>query len=285
MPRSRNIKLGFFENEHLGPLHSDIRLLFTSLWTLADRDGILEYRVAKIRTHCFRYRADITDNMINGYLTVITRLDNGRMLSLKKLDGIVYILIHNFIRHQQIHNTEKKGKLPTLEALKASETANHVLNNGYITVREPLENALNTDLLNTDLLNTEREKYNKRNKSENFEKFWEAYPKYGRPKGSQKKAFSKFNIAIKKTDLQTILKGVRAYETSIKNTGASNADAFRWLEDERWADDYEAEEIAAKKFGSKRGLNKHERALKAVGMLENESGRPKEIDVTPGDLL
>lgn len=281
MPRSRSIKLGFFDNEHLGPLDSDIRLLFVSLWTLADCEGVLEYRIARIRTHCFRYRTDIDDERVNGYITVITRLDNGKMLSFKKINGIVYLLIHNFRQHQRPHHTEKKGELPSLTTLQAAET----LHNGYITVREPLENALITDTPNPDTLNPEKQKYNKIKKSESFEKFWEAYPKHGRPKGSQKKAFLKFNIAITKTNLQTILKGVRAYETSIKNTGASNADAFRWLEDERWADDYEAEGITTKKSRPKRELNKHERALKAVGLLETESGRPKEIDVTPSDML
>ena len=47
--RARNLKPGFFKNEcllSLSPLH---RLLFAGLWCMADRNGILEDRPAKIK--------------------------------------------------------------------------------------------------------------------------------------------------------------------------------------------------------------------------------------------
>jgi len=39
MARSRNIKPGFFKNDHLVELPFEYRLLFAGLWTLADREG------------------------------------------------------------------------------------------------------------------------------------------------------------------------------------------------------------------------------------------------------
>ena len=40
MSRSRNIKPGFFKNEHLAECQPLARLLFIGLWTLADREGL-----------------------------------------------------------------------------------------------------------------------------------------------------------------------------------------------------------------------------------------------------
>lgn len=71
-----------------------------------------------------------------------------------------------------------------------------------------------------------------------FEKFWDTYPTLNRSKGSKKQAQSAYEAAIKKTDHETILKGVNAYAAYLRNSGQSNADAFRWLRDERWGDDY-----------------------------------------------
>lgn len=134
MPRSRNIKPGFFENEHLGVLNSDARILFAALWTLADKQGVVECRIARIRTYAFRYNANITDEMIHRELTVLTQLDNGKMLSKVSYKDNEYLLIHNFIKHASPHHTEKRGDYPDFDLLKA------LINNeeNKITVNSPL---------------------------------------------------------------------------------------------------------------------------------------------------
>lgn len=47
--RSRDLRPGFFTNEHLVQLHPLTRILFQGLWCMADRDGILEDRPLKIK--------------------------------------------------------------------------------------------------------------------------------------------------------------------------------------------------------------------------------------------
>lgn len=133
MPRARNIKPAFFENEHLGGLSGDIQLLFIGLWTQADREGVIEYRPAKLRKALFGFRNDITDEVFNGYITVLTRLDNGRMLVIREYDNIEYLIVINFETHQNPHHTEKKGKLPSRKALLSRGATN-------LTVKEPLSN-------------------------------------------------------------------------------------------------------------------------------------------------
>ena len=71
-----------------------------------------------------------------------------------------------------------------------------------------------------------------------FDMFWQDFPVNGRNKGSKKDAESKFKIALKKSTFNEIMQGVKHYANYLTSTGQSNQDAFRWLEKERWRDDY-----------------------------------------------
>ncbi len=66
--RARNIKPGFFKNEHLGTADPIVALLFEGLWLLADRDGRLEDRPLRIKAEIFPYREGLD---INGSLTQV----------------------------------------------------------------------------------------------------------------------------------------------------------------------------------------------------------------------
>lgn len=129
MARSRNIKPAFFKNEDLAEVDAAGRLLFIGLWTLADRNGLLEYRPKRIRAEIFPYEPE-TD--VNGYITVLARLGFIHELSDGNND---YILIVNFTKHQNPHHTEKTA-LPDANQLKAKEI-------GVVTVKEPLSNGDN----------------------------------------------------------------------------------------------------------------------------------------------
>jgi len=71
-----------------------------------------------------------------------------------------------------------------------------------------------------------------------FDIFWQDFPTNGRNKGSKKDAEAKFKIALKKSTFNEIMQGVSNYAMYIATSGQSNQDAFRWLEKERWTDDY-----------------------------------------------
>lgn len=55
MARTRSIKPSFFSNDILAECEPMARLLFAGLWTLADRDGRLEYRPRRIKGALFPY--------------------------------------------------------------------------------------------------------------------------------------------------------------------------------------------------------------------------------------
>lgn len=133
MARSRNIKPGFFKNEELIQAPIAARLLFIGLWTLADRNGILEYRPLRIRAEIFPYESE---HDVNGYITVLERLGFVQRLTDGKTD---YLWIVNFVRHQNPHHTEKTS-FPSPESLKKQQVTNH---NSDITVKQPLNNGDN----------------------------------------------------------------------------------------------------------------------------------------------
>lgn len=111
--RARNIKPGFFSNEMLGTYDPIITLLFAGLWCLADKDGILEDRPLRIKAELFPYREGLD---INGYITVMER---DAFLTRYEVDGVKYIQINNFAKHQSPHHTEKAKGYPKPKAAQA----------------------------------------------------------------------------------------------------------------------------------------------------------------------
>jgi hypothetical protein len=109
--RARNIKPGFFLNEHLSSLPALTRLLFIGLWCMADREGRLEYRPDKIRAVIFPY-----EKIKNGGLTVMLRMlaeaKPDPFILIYQVTGKWYIQVCNFSEHQSPHHTEKKSKIP-----------------------------------------------------------------------------------------------------------------------------------------------------------------------------
>lgn len=268
MPRARNIKPAFFENEHIGALSGDLQVLFIGLWTQADREGVVEYRPAKIRKALFGFRDDITDDVFNGYITVLTQLDNGNMLLKKKCDEKEYLVIVNFEAHQNPHHTEKKGKLPSRKVLLSLDdsdlTVKERLDNGEL----PSKNALIPDscILIPDSGNLISKAVQK-DIERTFELFWLGYPVNNRNKGSKKDALKKFEAALRRATFEKIMEGVRRYEAYIRETGQSNKDAFRWLEKDGWTDDYTVQSYESRE--DRRSREAREAAVRGMLRAEN----------------
>lgn len=120
--RARNIKPGFFKNEDLAECSLFARLLFIGLWGMADREGRLEKRPLRIKAEIFPY--DSLD--INGELTVLERR---RFVQTYSVDGIEYLQILGFKKHQTPHHTEARSKLPEMTE-ENKVTVNSPLSNG-----------------------------------------------------------------------------------------------------------------------------------------------------------
>jgi len=108
MARSRNIKPGFFSSEQLGRCEPCARLLFASLWTLADREGRVENRPMKIRAYAFPYDP-FTVAEVESWLG---QLEAENLIERYENQGVKVILISAFLKHQNPHLKEVPSKLP-----------------------------------------------------------------------------------------------------------------------------------------------------------------------------
>ena len=105
MARARNIKPGFFVNEQLGECRPLARLLFIGLWTIADRDGKLEDRPKRIKIELLPWDSCDADELLQ-------ELYEQGLIIRYEVDREKYILIPNFIKHQNPHQKEVSRGLP-----------------------------------------------------------------------------------------------------------------------------------------------------------------------------
>lgn len=105
MPRARNIKPSFFKNELLVDLPVEARLLFIGLWTLADREGRLEYRPKRIKFEIYP-----NDNF--DVEKLLYQLSDAKFIKIYQINGKSYIQIETFKEHQKPHHGEKASAIP-----------------------------------------------------------------------------------------------------------------------------------------------------------------------------
>lgn len=105
MARSRNIKPGFFSNEHLAELDFATRLLFIGMWTEADREGRLEDRPRRLKMALFPADNVDIEFMLNG-------LESYGFIRRYMAEGVRAIQIVSWAKHQNPHVKEAKSTIP-----------------------------------------------------------------------------------------------------------------------------------------------------------------------------
>lgn len=115
MLRTRVIRPGLVTNEVLAGLGLEAEALFIRLWMLADREGRLEDRPAKIRAEAFPYHAEITAQTVENLLKSLAKA--GFIIRYKARIGddrvaSPLICVVNFQKHQWIHGHERASVLP-----------------------------------------------------------------------------------------------------------------------------------------------------------------------------
>lgn len=157
MPRARNIKYGFFQNEELPEIDPLGRLLFIGLWCLCDREGRTEDRPKRIKAQLFPYE----DCDLDLYLS---DLEAKGFIFRYEVSGQRYLQVINFNKHQTPHKTEKGSVIPAPNdngAITVKEREGNVKppnNNGELTEPPPPDSLiLNTDskILIPDSSNTD----------------------------------------------------------------------------------------------------------------------------------
>jgi len=105
MARTRSIKPSFFANDILAECDPMARLLFAGLWTLADRDGRMEYRPKRIKGALFPYdNCDIEQ--------LVSQLADRGFVRVYQAGAINVLSIPTFGEHQRCHPDERSEGLP-----------------------------------------------------------------------------------------------------------------------------------------------------------------------------
>jgi len=123
--RSRNIKPALFKNELLAECDPLARLMFTGLWCMADREGLLEYRPKRIKVEVLPY-----DNV--DIEKLLQQLEDRGFIKIYTIKTNKYIQVVNFLKHQNCHIHEQKSTIPAPDLYSAS------------TVQAPCKYKLNT---------------------------------------------------------------------------------------------------------------------------------------------
>ncbi|MCW7941630.1 hypothetical protein AAW14_06170 [Streptomyces hygroscopicus] len=110
MPRIRTVKPEFWEDELLGVMPRDARLLFIATFNMADDEGILRWTPAYIKAQAFMYDDDLTLKDVDQLMQCLA--DTGLVFPF--IGGVArqqMALVVNFRKHQRI-NRPQKSKLP-----------------------------------------------------------------------------------------------------------------------------------------------------------------------------
>lgn len=110
MARIRTVKPEFWEDETVGILPRDARLLFVATWNLADDEGLLRWTAAYIKASVFMYDDDLDLAAVEALMSNL--VDRGIVFPYKggaTQQRLAYVV--NFHKHQRI-NRPSPSKLP-----------------------------------------------------------------------------------------------------------------------------------------------------------------------------
>lgn len=141
--RARNIKPGICDNEILGKADFVYTVLFERLWMMADRDGRLEDRPARIKAKAFPYRDGLDAEPLLQWLH-----DESFILRYEST-GKRFIQILEFKKHQRPHSNEAPSEIPAPTETALSQKAEITCNQGEQRLQPNLA-ALRSDSLIPD---------------------------------------------------------------------------------------------------------------------------------------
>jgi hypothetical protein len=193
MARIRYLKPDFFVDSDLSELSFQHRLIFAGLWCHADKAGRLKYEPKKLKVQIVPY-----DNI--KMELILNDLSKKPFIQIYEVEGVRYIQIVNWDKHQNPHNTEKESIIPPF--------------NGYLTVKEPFLNVGHTISSN---ISSHSNSNSTRVLKFDFEPLWNQYPN----KLGKKEAERHFRASVlTDQDYQDIQKALGNYVEKTKTTEA-----------------------------------------------------------------
>jgi hypothetical protein len=107
MARARSLKPGFFHDTKLTALPPRTRLLFSGLWCYADREGLMQDDTRQIKHDVLPDDRCNVDAMLNELASATPPF-----IIRYEVNGIRYIQIRNFKKHQNPHVKEPASTIP-----------------------------------------------------------------------------------------------------------------------------------------------------------------------------
>ncbi len=145
MARIRYLKPDFFTDEDLAELSFQTRLTFAGLWCHADKAGRLEDRPKFLKAMIFPY--DSVD--MEKQLATLSQGKHGNgvpFIQRYEVDGVRFIQIVTWEKHQKPHHTEAESKIPPAPPLnimgmgmEKQLNPSEKLKNGETTVKRRLK--------------------------------------------------------------------------------------------------------------------------------------------------
>jgi hypothetical protein len=110
MARIRTVKPEFWEDETIGSISRDARLLFIATWNLADDTGVLRWSAPYLKASVFMYDDDLDTLNVSDLMEELAKNELVRCFTVEKT-GQSLAQVANFTRHQVI-NRPQPTKFP-----------------------------------------------------------------------------------------------------------------------------------------------------------------------------
>ncbi len=140
--RSRVIKPDYFQDKDVNKLNEKDQKLFIGLWTLADKNGMLEYIPEVISGFIFPYHTKYN------IPKMLENLENSGFIEIYSKESKEYLRVVNFQKHQNPHPKEAQYNIPDLKEL-------HLIKLKLIgvNVKSPTSSSISSSTSNTTSTN------------------------------------------------------------------------------------------------------------------------------------
>lgn len=112
MARIRTIKPDFWEDEKLGAIPIQARLLFIGTWSYADDNGVIRGSAALLKSQIFPYDDNLRIGEVKKWIDALVE---ARMLIPLSYKGASYYVIRTFRSHQRIDTRYSNELIPSEE--------------------------------------------------------------------------------------------------------------------------------------------------------------------------
>lgn len=209
MARIRYIKPEFFEDQRIGELSPRARLLFIGMWTLMDRNGLLEATPAVLRARLFPFD-DLRTKDVAALLDEVIRTGRVKLVSIKE-QSLLYC--PTLRRHQHFHRDERPKYALSQDELKALDEhhADMVLAPFNAIASTPENGERRTENQNGEHTTRHRAK-----PGFDFGAFWEKYPR----KVAKSDAQARFGVLIRsQEDFDSLIEALSRFRAHHESAG------------------------------------------------------------------